>query len=322
MYTPFAHISKEKNGYKLVFERTFDVPVSKLWKAITDPEELKYWFADMDMEFRKGGRILIHFKDALKTTSYVKILHIEPEQRFEWDWEGEHAVWEIQSHGQEKSALILTYSKVHENYIRNVAAGFHVIMDLLDERLKGSEKLNEFGRGENDPKTIALKVHYDALLYRHFPQAVTEQPVVCRGQYSVPLNILWKALTDPAMLKKWYFPIENFKAEKGFKFSFEGTGSTGIKHMHLAVITLVEPLKTIQYSWQYDDIPGYSLVSWELKGNETSSEISLSHFGILTFKTNDPDFAPGSFKKGWEAFLNTELKNFLSSNHQELGMGN
>lgn len=311
MKSSFAHISKEKDGYKLVFERELNASAEKVWKALTEPEELKYWFADIEIDLKKGGRIIIHFKDANKTTSFAKITGISEGNKMEWDWEGEIAEWKIYPLSENTTKLEFTYSKVHESYIRNVAAGFHSILDLLEQRLEGSEKLNEFGANENDPETVKLKAHYDFILLKNHPDAVSNKPLEVHTNFNSSLNDLWLALTDINKIKEWYFPLTEFRAEKGFKFQFEGQGSSGKKHLHLAEITFVVPFKSLQYSWVYEGIPGYSLLHWEVKGNESESALTVSHFGLESFQTNDPDFHPQNFKTGWNEILNVSLKNFL-----------
>ena len=50
------------DGNDLVLERTLDAPVDLVWKAYTDPEHLKKWFApkpyeisELEMDLRPGG---------------------------------------------------------------------------------------------------------------------------------------------------------------------------------------------------------------------------------------------------------------------------
>lgn len=31
----------------VVIERTFDIPIQKVWKAITDKEQMKHWYFDL-----------------------------------------------------------------------------------------------------------------------------------------------------------------------------------------------------------------------------------------------------------------------------------
>jgi uncharacterized protein YndB with AHSA1/START domain len=50
------------NDYDLVLERTLDAPIDLVWKAYTDPQHLKQWFApkpyqiaECDLDLRPGG---------------------------------------------------------------------------------------------------------------------------------------------------------------------------------------------------------------------------------------------------------------------------
>jgi uncharacterized protein YndB with AHSA1/START domain len=57
-----AHADDEKNA--LVIERVFDAPRELVWRAWTDPEQMKRWFGPrqftipfIEMDFRVGGRL-------------------------------------------------------------------------------------------------------------------------------------------------------------------------------------------------------------------------------------------------------------------------
>lgn len=45
-------------------------------------------------------------------------------------------------------------------------------------------------------------------------------PILTERAFDAPVAIVWKAQTDKNEMKKWYFDLEDFKPEKGFKFEF------------------------------------------------------------------------------------------------------
>jgi uncharacterized protein YndB with AHSA1/START domain len=49
---------------EIVFERRLDAPPERVWRALTDPEELAGWLAPTEIDLRVGGQILISFGDA------------------------------------------------------------------------------------------------------------------------------------------------------------------------------------------------------------------------------------------------------------------
>ena len=47
-----------------------------------------------------------------------------------------------------------------------------------------------------------------------------QDPFVIERTCNAPVEKVWKALTDKDQMKKWYFDLPAFKAEKGFEFEF------------------------------------------------------------------------------------------------------
>jgi uncharacterized protein YndB with AHSA1/START domain len=118
--------------------------------------------------------------------------------------------------------------------------------------------------------------------------------------FNAPVDKIWKALTDKDEMKKWYFSLEEFRAEPGFEFRFYGEGHNGERYLHICTVTEAEADKKLSYSWTYDNMEGHSLVSFELfpEGNKTMLR---------------PDFAKESFTKGWTEIIGTSLLNYLNS---------
>lgn len=139
-----------------------------------------------------------------------------------------------------------------------------------------------------------------------------KQPIIVERIFNAPINKVWKAITEKEEMKKWYFDLSEFKPEKGFKFEFTG-GDENKQYLHLCEIKEVIPEKKLSYSWRYDGQEGNSLVTFELfeQGNKTL--LRLSHEGVETFITDDPNFAKGSFEKGWDHIINISLKDYLES---------
>lgn len=135
--------------------------------------------------------------------------------------------------------------------------------------------------------------------------------IVMEKMYKAPIEKVWKALTDKTQMKEWYFDLDAFKPEVGFEFSFSGKGSDGVEYIHLCKITEVIEGRKIAYSWTYKEIEGYSEVSFELFPEGEYTKLILTHKGISSFKTDNPDFGPASFNAGWTAILGKNLPGFL-----------
>jgi uncharacterized protein YndB with AHSA1/START domain len=112
-------------------------------------------------------------------------------------------------------------------------------------------------------------------------------------------------------MDNWYFKIASFKPEVGFTFQFSGEGRKGETYVHLCEIKEVVPLKKLSYTWRYEGIPGNSLVEFELFPEGDKTKIKLTHTGLETFVTDNPDFAKESFVQGWTEIIGKILPDYL-----------
>jgi uncharacterized protein YndB with AHSA1/START domain len=136
------------------------------------------------------------------------------------------------------------------------------------------------------------------------------EPFVIERTYLAPAEKVWKAITEKEKMKQWYFDIKEFKPEVGCEFKFSA-GSDEKKYLHRCKITEVHPGNKLAYSWRYDGYEGMSSVTFELSGEGTSTKVKLTHEGLETFPSNNPDFAKESFKEGWTFIIGTALKKFV-----------
>jgi len=89
--TPTTTIYSE--GGELVFERTFDAPRERVWKAFTDPEIVPRWWGPhgtttkiTEMDVRPGGkwRYVSSAADRDDVVFYGEYLTVTPPEGFEW----------------------------------------------------------------------------------------------------------------------------------------------------------------------------------------------------------------------------------------------
>jgi len=82
-----------QDGTDLVFERTFDAPRDRVWKAFTDPESIPRWWGPhgttttvVEMDVRPGGRwrYVSRAADRDDVTFYGEYLEVKPPERYEW----------------------------------------------------------------------------------------------------------------------------------------------------------------------------------------------------------------------------------------------
>jgi len=135
----------------IVKEVILDAPVSRVWKALTDKDELKHWCFEMK-EFKPEVGFEFQFygeKDGAKFLHLCKVLEAEPEKKMKWLWSYEsipgdtYVIFELFSEG-DKTRLRLTHEGLEklpqdENYARqNFVEGWNMILgELLPKFLSG-----------------------------------------------------------------------------------------------------------------------------------------------------------------------------------------
>jgi uncharacterized protein YndB with AHSA1/START domain len=139
---------------------------------------------------------------------------------------------------------------------------------------------------------------------------MNNEPIVIERTYNAPVERVWKAITDKDQMKEWYFDIAEFKAEKGFEFSFYGGDAKGEQYLHLCKIMEVIPNKKLKHSWRYDGYEGDSFVTFELFDEGDKTKVKLTHEGLETFPAV-PAFAKENFVQGWTQIIGTSLKDYV-----------
>lgn len=142
---------------------------------------------------------------------------------------------------------------------------------------------------------------------------MNSSPIVIERIYDAPATKVWKAITDKDQMKHWYFDLKEFKPVVGFEFEFIG-GTETKSYLHLCKVTEVIPGKKLTYSWRYDGYAGNSFVTWELFEEGEKTRLKLTHAGLETFPTDNPDLAPHNFVAGWTDIIGVALKKFVEAN--------
>jgi uncharacterized protein YndB with AHSA1/START domain len=315
MKNALGRVTKESDGYKVVFERSLNHNIQTVWDAITNPEKLKIWFTDFEMEFRKGGKLKILFRDTDKTVTHGEIISIDPPTKFVWTWEGELAVWELQSEGKNKCKLKLTYSKLADRYAVGAPAGFHSLLDQLYVVLEGRTDPFPFGTEENAPEQIELREQYGSLLYDSFPELQIFHPYKLERIYPAPISKVWSAITERDQLKKWYFDFaEDFKPEIDQEFEWYA-GEPGCKQwLHRGKVTEVVDGKKLAHTWEYPGYTGKAKVIWELSEvSQSSTKVNFTFEILIPFDSKEEALKRKNFVQGWNSILKTSLEEHLTA---------
>lgn len=127
------------------FERRYEFAPEEVWSALTEPERLQRWLADVaEIELRVGGRFVLRWNESDGThTDDGKVRALETGRLLELDWTypGEPdsvARFELRPDG-DGTILVLDHRGLPPGAIAGYGAGWHSHLDSLEAHLAGSQ---------------------------------------------------------------------------------------------------------------------------------------------------------------------------------------
>lgn len=137
MNAELGTIETEDDRFRLTLVRRFAARIEAVWAAITRPEEVACWFAEIDYEPRLGAGVRMSFGDDADDDTFGIVERFDPPHVFEfsmWDQSDENdrslVRFELEASGDE-TVLTLTHSRQSRRVARMTAAGWHASLDLL-----------------------------------------------------------------------------------------------------------------------------------------------------------------------------------------------
>lgn len=143
----------------LRFERRLAHPIEAVWSSVTEPGELAHWFpAEVTVDLRVGGRMSFAFADEAFPPSGGEVTECDPPRRFAFSWGEEHLRFELEPAG-DGCLLRFTHLLSARDQASRDASGWHVCLDLLEQRLDGAE--TEGPGTEMTPELRELYAEYE-----------------------------------------------------------------------------------------------------------------------------------------------------------------
>jgi uncharacterized protein YndB with AHSA1/START domain len=131
-----AEMRKEGDAWTLVLVRELRHPPAKVWRALTDPEELRQWAPyDADRNLGSVGAVKLatvgmgHVADS-------RVTRADEPRVLELDWGGQPLRWELEARGA--GTRLTLWHQIDRRYIAMGAAGWHVCLDVLDRFVDGA----------------------------------------------------------------------------------------------------------------------------------------------------------------------------------------
>lgn len=129
----------------LRFERHFRHPQERVWRAITDPEQITHWFpSSMEMKLEPGAKIRFTMPDAPEQYAYQdgEVLEFDPPRLFAYSWHDSTLRWELRPDG-DGCLLVFTQTFDDRPYAASYATGWESCIDALASLLDGKPTSNQ-----------------------------------------------------------------------------------------------------------------------------------------------------------------------------------
>jgi uncharacterized protein YndB with AHSA1/START domain len=137
------------------------------------------------------------------------------------------------------------------------------------------------------------------------------KPFVFERTFDAPASNVWKAITQAALMRQWFWDIPHFRPEIGFEFSFKSQ-SCEEGNIHLCRVIEVITGKKLSYSWRYEGYEGDSLVSFELfEEGKNKTRLRLTHAGLESFPRDL--MAKKGIADGWTHLVGDSLQKLLEN---------
>ena len=295
------NVTAKRADRELTISRLINAPRELVYDAWTDPKHLVHWWGpdgftitNHEIEVKAGGtwRYMMHGPDGRDYPNRIVFIEVVKPERLVYKHAGDEDTEPVSFHVTVIFEKIGHKTKITMNSIFESAA--------------------ELNRVESEYSAIeGGKQHVTNLDKYLSALPANKNPFEIERLLHAPIEKVWSAISSKDEMDNWYFKIDSFKPVVGFTFQFSGTGRKGETYIHHCEIKEVVPMKKISYTWRYEGIPGNSLVEFELTPEGNKTKLKLTHTGLETFVTDNPDFAKTSFVEGWTHIIGKSLPEYL-----------
>ena len=106
---------------------------------------------------------------------------------------------------------------------------------------------------------------------------------------------VWRALTEPALLKDWLLPVTGLKLELGAAFTFQTQAFQDWDGTVRCRMLEIEPLQKLRYAWAVGEMELDTVLTFTLSPIEAGTRLSIVQSG---FKPHQKQ-AFGGARYGW-----------------------
>lgn len=151
--------------------------------------------------------------------------------------------------------------------------------------------------------TIKLRINYKKNKFMN--DVITKEAI-----FNHHIDKVWNAISIAEEISKWFIKA-NFKAEKGYKYSFEASEEKGCLTIN-GEVKEADPYLLV-YTWVVENTEVETTVSWQLEPTEQGTKLTLKHSGISNYSGETAIKMFESFSGGWNGCIN-QLTDYLKIN--------
>jgi uncharacterized protein YndB with AHSA1/START domain len=121
----------------LRFERSFSQPVERVWRAVSDPDEMGRWFpARVTADLQPGGAMSFEFDDPDAPPTTGEVTQLDPPRLLAFKWGEDLLRFELEPEGEGSRLVFIHFLANRDEAARN-AAGWDICLRELDRQLAG-----------------------------------------------------------------------------------------------------------------------------------------------------------------------------------------
>jgi uncharacterized protein YndB with AHSA1/START domain len=136
---PLGEVLRDGDTMGLRFERRLAHPPERVWRALTESDQLRHWMpVDIVGERREGAEIELPFwpdvvdKYTIEDTTLPgRILTWDPPSTFAWKWDTDTLIFELHPIDIGTRLVLTTWVVDTSAGVHKTAAGYHVCLDQL-----------------------------------------------------------------------------------------------------------------------------------------------------------------------------------------------
>lgn len=156
-----ARLRKDRDGWVLVIERYFPVPVARIWAALTQRKQITRWGPyDPARDLVTTGPVrLAHIAMPDAPERNGEVFEVEPPRLLVMRWGDDMLRWEIEETNA-GSRLVLRHQLRNRADAPRYGAGWHLCLSGLGGLLAGRDMPSMVGQNAESHGYDALRVRY------------------------------------------------------------------------------------------------------------------------------------------------------------------